>query len=74
MSVKLTFIRLLYVEECSGGSVLGALVVLLVGVKYDGQCPVAFAYLVLRGCVGQVEHGTVTRSAEQDTTKLAVTD
>lgn len=57
-TVNLTFISLLDIEKCRGGGVLGAFIVLLVGVENDGQGSVAFPYLGLGSSIGQVEHGT----------------
>lgn len=54
----LTFIGLLDVEEFRGSGVLGAFVVLLIGVENDGQGSVAFSYLILRSGAWQIEHGT----------------
>jgi hypothetical protein len=65
--VNLTFIRLLDVEEFGGSGVLGAFVVLLIGVENDGQGSVAFSYLVLGSGAGQIEHGTARRSATDAT-------
>lgn len=59
VSVYLTFVSLLYLEELGSRSVLGAFVMLLVGVEYDRQGFVAVSYLILGRGIGQVEHGTV---------------
>lgn len=63
-----TFVSLLNVEKFGGGGVLGAFVLLLVGMEYDGECSVAFPYFVLGRSGGQVEHGTVQRSAAKGET------
>lgn len=59
--MNLTFISLLDVEKFGGRSVLGAFVLLLVGMKNDGESSVALPYLALGRGIGQVEHGTVAR-------------
>lgn len=64
-TVNLTFISLLDIEKFRGGSVLGAPVPLLVGVKNDGQGSVAFPYLGLGGSIGQIEHGTESNVSEE---------
>lgn len=58
--LDLTFIGLLDVKKSRGSGVLGAWVVLLVGVKYDRQGFVALSYFALGCGTRQVEHSTVS--------------
>lgn len=64
--VNLTFISLLDVEKFGSRSVLGAFVVLLVGMKNDGECSVAFPYLGLGCGAWQVEYGAVSNGEREN--------